>query len=183
MKRISRLDDGTSLEVSKEWGFYESFPEVNNDKPASGAYIFRPKTPHAKMVEMELDTSKTLVRKSSMLTEVHLHYKVSWLKEVIKLFKDKPYVDIDYTVGPIDISDGTGKEIVMRLNSNVKNDGVFYTDSNAREFMKRNRSKRSSWTFEEFEPVAGVSETLTREDFIAELYTTCRSHSYMLILL
>lgn len=154
MVRIRNVEDGGIVTLHKEWGYYKSFPGSENDIPASGAYIFRPDSPDEKLTELELN-STTIAKKSSILTEVQFNYEVPWLKDVIKLYKGKSFIDIEYTVGPIDINDGVGKEVIMRLKSNIRNDGVFYTDSNAREFIKRKRSERSSWAFEEFEPVAG----------------------------
>ena len=58
-------------------------------------------------------------------------------------------------VGPIPINDGVGKEIVTRYNTNVDNDAIFYTDSNGREFMKRQRNHRPTWDLSVYEPVAG----------------------------
>jgi hypothetical protein len=60
-----------------------------------------------------------------------------------------------YDVGPIPIEDGIGKEVVTKYSSGIKNNGVFFTDSNGREFQKRVRSFRPTWDLEEFEPVAG----------------------------
>lgn len=167
MKRIWNIE-GTSLKLDKRWGYYESFPRRDNDSPASGAYIFRPKSPDEDMVAFEVDTSKTYLRKSSILTELHLHYEVPWLKEVVKLYRGKAFVDIDYTVGPIDISDGVGKEIIIQMNNDIENKGIFYTDSNAREFIRRKRSQRSSYQFQEFEPIAGNYYPVTAAIFIED---------------
>ena len=58
-------------------------------------------------------------------------------------------------VGPIPVDDGRGKEIVTRYNTNVDNDATFYTDSNGREFLKRQRNHRPTWDLSVYEPVAG----------------------------
>lgn len=42
-----------------------------------------------------------------------------------------------FQVGPIPIDDGVGKEVITELTTNMSTDGVFYTDSNGRDFLKR----------------------------------------------
>jgi hypothetical protein len=101
------------------------------------------------------EPSETKIYESSLLTEVHTTFEGSWIRQVTKVYKDKDYIDIDYTVGPIPIDDGIGKEVVNRFRTSIRNNGIFYTDSNGREFMKRQRSHRQTWRLDEFEPVAG----------------------------
>ncbi|KAH9329198.1 hypothetical protein KI387_001306, partial [Taxus chinensis] len=58
-------------------------------------------------------------------------------------------------VGPIPIEDGLGKEVITRLTTNMSTNGVFYTDSNGRDFLKRVRDYRSDWNLQVHQPVAG----------------------------
>jgi len=52
---------------------------------------------------------------------------------------------VEFTVGPIPIVDNWGKEVVVRYKaSSLNTNGVFETDSNGREMMKRFRNKRSA---------------------------------------
>ena len=62
--------------------------------------------------------------------EVHIECG-SWIKQVIRIVKGAPY--------PIPIDDLVGKEIVTRYRSGIESKGVFWTDSNGREFMRRER--------------------------------------------
>jgi len=86
---------------------------------------------------------------------VHTTFEGSWIHQIVKVYKGKQYIDIEYTVGPIPIDDGVGKEVVNLFRTGISNNGTFFTDSNGREFMKRERSQRQTWDMEEFEPVAG----------------------------
>jgi len=153
---LDRISKGDKLDfsVSYEFGYYKSFPGDASDTQASGAYIFR-NIPGEDFIKILPDPSKTIVRQTPLQTEVHIKFEVPWVNQVIKVYKDKNYVDIDFTVGPIDVSNGIGKEVVTRFVSSIENDGVFFTDSNGREFLKRKRSQRNTWTLEEFEPIAG----------------------------
>jgi len=40
-------------------------------------------------------------------------------------------------VGPIPVHDGVGKEVITQITTNMTTNKVFYTDSNARDFIKR----------------------------------------------
>lgn len=154
-----------------QWGYYKSFPGHANDTQASGAYIFRPEIPDGEF--QSIQPSNFTVRESGLLTEIRFDFEVPWLKESMKIYKDKHYIDFDFEVGPIDISDGEGKEIVTRFDSNINNNGYFYTDSNGREFLQRKRSKRNTWRLKEFEPIAGnyypVNAAIYIEDIQASM--------------
>lgn len=52
-------------------------------------------------------------------------------------------------------SDKIGKEIIIKYSSNLKSDGVFYTDSNGREMLKRVKNYRPTWNLELEEPISG----------------------------
>ena len=119
----------------------------------SGAYIFRPETPDEDY--QRIAASSVSFVKSQLFTEVHIDFEVPWIKMVVRIYEDKQFADMEYTVGPVDIDDGVGKEVVARFRNGINNGGVFYTDTNGREFIKRKRSQRNTWKLEEFEPIAG----------------------------
>ena len=77
-------------------------------------------------------------------------------------------MELEYTVGPIPIEDGRGKEVITRFQSSIENDGVFYTDSNAREFIRRERDYRSTWNYTMYEPVAGNYYPVNAAMFISD---------------
>jgi hypothetical protein len=64
-------------------------------------------------------------------------------------------MELEYTVGPVPIDDGRGKEIVMRYSADIASEGTFFTDSNGREFQRRQRNQRPTWDLSVYEPVAG----------------------------
>ena len=51
--------------------------------------------------------------------------------------------------------DGRGKEVITRFSTGWETDGLFYTDSNGREMLERQRDFRATWTLNLSEPVAG----------------------------
>ena len=55
-------------------------------------------------------------------------------------------MEIDWLVGPIPIEDGIGKEIILKYDSDIANNGIYWTDANGRQFVKRVRNSRESYT-------------------------------------
>lgn len=160
MKQIST--NGTTMDMSQTWGYYTSFDadfdssHSEKDRQNSGAYIFRPKTPEEDLtiIEPSKSASFTPLPGSSGM-EVHVEFEHSWIRTTTRVLSGLPYVEVDYTIGPIPISDGRGKEIVTRFNSPIESAGAFFTDSNAREFLKRKRNYRPTWDLNVYQPVAG----------------------------
>ena len=57
--------------------------------------------------------------------------------QVTRLYKDKEHAEVEFTIGPIRVDDGVGKEVITQMTSNMDTNKVFYTDSNGRDFIKR----------------------------------------------
>ena len=154
--QMTNLLDGSTVDVTQRWGYYTSFDD-KLDTPGtqnSGAYIFRPSERDQMLTVVGAIRTKEQ-KISDLIDEVYIEYDVPWIKEVMRLYKGSPYLEVEYTVGPIPIDDGRGKEIVSQYLTGIKSDGVFYTDSNGREFQRRVRSSRPTWNLTEHEPIAG----------------------------
>ena len=147
--------DGIALDLSQEWGYYSSYDSTLNpwEDQRSGAYIFRPSEPSAKITALK--PKRASFHQSDLVAEVFVEFEQPWIKQTMRLYESKNYIEVEYTVGPIPIEDGIGKEVVTRYASGITSGGVFFTDSNGREFQKRVRSFRPTWNLEEYEPVAG----------------------------
>ena len=72
-----------------------------------------------------------------------------------RVYKGQPFVEIEWTVGPINDDDGIGKEVVTRFKTDIDSGDSFFTDSNGREFIPRKLNFRETWDIEVFQPVAG----------------------------
>jgi len=149
----------------------KKYPWVSETTQQSGAYIFRPSSPTEELNKILADPSKTRVYKDQIITEIHIEFEVPWIKQITRITKGQPYIEIEYTIGPIPIDDGQGKEVVTRFISGIKSNGTFYTDSNGREFISRQRSARQSFDYEEFEPVAGNYYPVNAAIFIEDEQT------------
>jgi lysosomal alpha-mannosidase len=78
-----------------------------------------------------------------------------WTSQEISLFQGAPTVEIEWTVGPIPISDKIGKEIIIRYDTDIESASKYYTDANGREVLERIRDYRPTWNYSVTEPVSG----------------------------
>lgn len=156
----------TSINLEQAWGFYTSYDKVfdapsdnpDNDPRSknnqnSGAYIFRPS--QADQSPQFLKQISAEFYNTSVGLEVHANFEVPWIKTITRVMANQPFLEVEYTIGPVPITDGRGKEIITQLRSPIKSAGTFFTDSNGREFMERRLNHRPTWDLNVFEPVAG----------------------------
>ncbi len=128
-----------------------------SDGQNSGAYIFRPSRKNENLNILEAGVGEATnfkVTEGDLVTEVYAEFG-DWIKQTTRVMKDKNFVEVEWTVGPVPIDDGVGKEVVTRFNTDIKNGKDFFTDSNGREFLKRTVDHRPTWDLEVFQPIAG----------------------------
>ncbi|XP_062127967.1 lysosomal alpha-mannosidase isoform X3 [Drosophila sulfurigaster albostrigata] len=163
--------DGMTRMISQEFLYYEG--EIGNNKEylnrSSGAYIFRPKEGK---LHFATDHVSIDVYKGSLVHEVHQKFN-DWISQVVRIYNGRNYAEFEWLVGPIPIEDGNGKEIITRFNSDIKSEGIFYTDSNGREMIKRQRDHRDTWNLKLHESVSGnyypVTTKIALEDSTARM--------------
>ncbi|XP_076655119.1 lysosomal alpha-mannosidase II isoform X1 [Halictus rubicundus] len=154
------------MNLVQSFHYYEG--KTGNNKVAqnrsSGAYIFRPNGVDSKAF---VKSTEYKVYKGDVVQEIHQTIN-EWVSQVIRIYNEEQYVEFDWLVGPIPVKDNVGKEIVTKYSSNLQSKGEFYTDSNGREMLKRQRSYRPSWNLKLEEPVAGnyypVTSKIALED-------------------
>ncbi|XP_060096660.1 lysosomal alpha-mannosidase [Heteronotia binoei] len=151
LKEIQNLDKSITLPVSQNFFWYSASSGNDDSGQASGAYIFRPNKSEAFPISKGVHS---YLVKTQVVQEVYQNFS-SWCSQVVRLYAGQPYVELEWTVGPIPIRDGLGKEVISRLDTNLKTDGRFYTDSNGREILERRRDYRATWNLSQTEPVAG----------------------------
>ncbi|GFN82787.1 hypothetical protein PoB_000929300, partial [Plakobranchus ocellatus] len=153
VKQLTNLVTNMTAPLTQNFYYYEPF-EGDNHSPlnqSSGAYIFRPKS--EKPVKINITTFEGIF-KGSVVQEARQVFN-SWVTQVVRVYMDEPYVEFEWTIGPIPESDG-GKELITRYSiPGWGNNGVFYTDSNGREMLQRRLNYRPSWRAVIDEPVAG----------------------------
>ncbi|XP_058452835.1 lysosomal alpha-mannosidase-like [Malaya genurostris] len=144
--------NGQDHRLEQNFLYYEGAYGNNEvfENRSSGAYIFRPNGTESPIANY----AQIRVFKGDHVQEVHQIFN-EWVSQVIRVYEHDRHVEFEWLVGPIPIEDGTGKEIIIRYYSDIKSDGIFWTDSNGREMIKRIRNHRETWDLELAEPVAG----------------------------
>lgn len=56
-----------------------------------------------------------------------------------RLYAGQPFVEFEWTVGPIPHHNGLGREVVVRYTSDLESGSEFWTDANGREMIRRIR--------------------------------------------
>ncbi|KAJ4728881.1 Alpha-mannosidase [Melia azedarach] len=136
--------------VEQSYIYYRG-DDGSKDFQASGAYIFRPNGTYP--IKSEGQVSFTVLQ-GPLLDEVHQRIN-PWIYQVTRVYKEKDHAEVEFTVGPIPVDDGIGKEVVTQITSNIQNNKIFYTDSSGRDFIERIRDYRKDWNLEVNQPIAG----------------------------
>ncbi|XP_045793095.1 LOW QUALITY PROTEIN: alpha-mannosidase At3g26720-like [Trifolium pratense] len=137
--------------VEQSYGFYSGYIGDAKDSQASGAYVFRPNGSFP--IKSDQQASLTVLR-GPILDEVHQQLN-PWVSQITRIYKEKEHVEVEFTIGPIPVDDGIGKEVITQFSTTVKTNKTFYTDSNGRDFIKRIRDFRTDWDLEVHQPIAG----------------------------
>ncbi|XP_057283787.1 lysosomal alpha-mannosidase [Pezoporus wallicus] len=166
LKEIQNLAKNISLPVFQSFYWYNA--SVGNDESSqvSGAYIFRPNSSEPIPISGSKRISTSLV-KNTLVQELHQNFS-SWCSQVVRLHMGQPYVELEWTVGPIPVEDGWGKEIISRFQTPLQTQARFYTDSNGRQILERRRDHRPTWNLSQTEPVAGNYYPVTSRIFIKD---------------
>ncbi|KAL0332752.1 UNVERIFIED_CONTAM: Alpha-mannosidase [Sesamum calycinum] len=162
LKRMFNSKTGIDIPVQQSYLWYAS-SQGDADPQASGAYIFRPNGSPPSVVSRSVPLK---IVRGPLVDEVHQQFS-SWIYQIIRVYRDKDHAEVEFTVGiscvlpvrlligPIPTDDSIGKEVITRFTANMVTDKVFYTDSNARDFLKRVRDYRADWPLTVTQPVAG----------------------------
>ncbi|KAH8410106.1 hypothetical protein KR009_006063 [Drosophila setifemur] len=124
--------NGVSENIVQNFGVYDGL--------ASCAYTFR----QSGDFEVIQDNVEFTVYEGAMVKEIHQHWN-EWISQVIRIYENVNRVEFEWMVGPIPVDDNVGKEFVTNFKSGISSGGVFYTDSNGRELMKREKDKREDF--------------------------------------
>ncbi|XP_063974588.1 lysosomal alpha-mannosidase isoform X1 [Diachasmimorpha longicaudata] len=140
------------LKVVQSFKYYQGAKGNNSEfkNRASGAYIFRP---NGSLHDFNY-AGLYKFYKGPLVEELHLTVN-GYVSQVVRIYNGEDRIEFDWVVGPIPVADSIGKEIVSKFSSNLESKGVFFTDSNGREMLKRVRDFRPTWKLNLSEPIAG----------------------------
>ncbi|XP_075403812.1 lysosomal alpha-mannosidase [Tenrec ecaudatus] len=151
LMEIENLDQNLRLPVRQAFFWYNASEGNNVSSQVSGAYIFRPDQPNPLPVRR---WAETRLVKTALVQELHQNFS-AWCSQVVRLYRGQRHLEMEWTVGPIPVGDGWGKEVISRFDTSLQTNGRFYTDSNGREILERRRNYRPTWNLNQTEPVAG----------------------------
>ncbi|VDP10328.1 unnamed protein product [Soboliphyme baturini] len=142
MKSILDKRSGKLLNISQQFFYYGAGPTLSYGRP-SGAYVFQP---GALKPVSENATNIVVSQFLGTLVEEMRQIFSPWVSQVIRLYKDKPLIEFEWTVGPIPLSNygpnsHDPKEVITRYSSGISNQGEFYTDSNGHQSVRRKHPK------------------------------------------
>ncbi|CAG9585926.1 unnamed protein product [Danaus chrysippus] len=165
------LSNGVNTSLDIQYYFYVSDdPDtVQNMKRRPGAYILRPLDNKPEAI---IDYIDTKVYKSEEVQEIHSRYS-DYASFVLRLYRDSVLCEVDWILGPLP-ADGLGREVFIRYTTDLENDGVFYTDGNGRQALKRIRHRRHTYQPYDLEPVAGNIYPVTTRIYIEDLKKNLR---------
>ncbi|XP_056018882.1 lysosomal alpha-mannosidase-like isoform X2 [Ostrea edulis] len=154
LKSMKNLNSGASIPLQQTFQFYIGHPGNTTvfEYQASGAYVFRPLT-SAPADFQPLLKKRTFHVQGQLVQEIRQWFS-PWVSQVVRLYDQANYAELEWTVGPIPVSDGLGKEVITKYSTGLQTNGVFYTDANGREILKRTRNHRDTWKFKTSEPIA-----------------------------
>ncbi|ETW07206.1 hypothetical protein H310_01795 [Aphanomyces invadans] len=132
----------TKLAVSSALLYYQAFAK-SDVSFSSGAYVLHPNTSAVHAVPPV--TSFDCHTHSSAVVASCVFRFGTWGTLEYKLARFAMSVEIEWTVGPIPIDDGQGKEVILRFDTSVQSEKTWFTDSNGLEFVKRVRNHRDTW--------------------------------------
>ncbi|CAG2170574.1 unnamed protein product, partial [Oppiella nova] len=123
--------NGATHKLRQSFKWYKS---VGNQPPLedSGSYNFCPDG-NAR----DYGTQKLVARHTSGGVHELSQVFADYIHQTVRTYEDRDYIEFDWTVGGIPIVDKIGKEIVTRFESDLKSDGVYYTDANGRQTIRR----------------------------------------------
>ncbi|KAI8490965.1 mannose metabolic process [Branchiostoma belcheri] len=154
LKSVVNLETKVTLKVNQ--GFYWYNSSAGNNKASSrksGAYVFRPNSTQAIPIQPEKSVITNVVS-GQVVQEVQQVFS-PWVTQAVRLYSGQRHVELEWTVGPIPIKDGLGKEIISRFDTDIMSNSMFYTDANGREMLERVVDRRLTWKLNQTEPVAG----------------------------
>ena len=152
---LTNKTSGERLNFTIFAGWYQAYYD-NDRSRSSGAYIFRPQQAYAhavanpSQVRLSIVSAQAMVDPDDPSTNATAEARLvlaDWMQLTVRLVSGSTELFVDYSVGPIPVGDGLGKEVIVRYQVGVDNGAEWWTDSNGREVMKRTKDHRPSYSY------------------------------------
>jgi hypothetical protein len=170
LKSFVYVTPETKNTFTLDYKYYTSY--YNGSEQASGVYIFRPN----ENVSLEYSRVRKMnVQKGNQVIEVKIERDLVVTR--LRFFKNTlaQTIEIETFLLPVPIDDQIGKEVTIEIgDTEIKNQGVFYTDSNGLEMQKRVVNYRPTYKVDILEPVAGNYYPINSAIYIEDTQTQQR---------
>ncbi|KAJ8951624.1 hypothetical protein NQ318_012294 [Aromia moschata] len=143
---ITMAINGIEVNVTPKVMFYYS-------DWGSGTYMFKPDVNRRDPVPFS-DKVENQITHNVVSAEIKQEMR-DWGVLTIRIYPDTDYIEIDWLAGPIDVGDESGKDVIIKYTTDLETNGIFYTDSNSRELIKRQRNYRPTFEYTNGEPQSG----------------------------
>ncbi|PIO65545.1 glycosyl hydrolase family 38 protein [Teladorsagia circumcincta] len=119
--------------------------------------------------EKRAEQPVTIENEGNLMQEVRQTFN-SWISQTIRLKKGAKHVEFDWIIGPVpkEPKNPITKEVITRYITDIKNADVFYTDSNGRQMMRRQKKFNPSYKYVDSEPVSGNYYPVTNRVFMKD---------------
>jgi len=160
LREVLNKESGVSSAVRQSWQYYESYnnppPSNPDDRQRSGAYIFRPQDEVARPACPGVPVLS--VAQGSVVQEVRQQF-CGWVQQTVRLVGNESTIQFEYQIGSVPVVDAggieTGKEVISRFETDLNSNQTWYTDSNGREFIRRQYNHRDTWDYLVYQNVSG----------------------------
>ncbi|RXN26527.1 lysosomal alpha-mannosidase [Labeo rohita] len=152
LSSLTNLETNQTIRLTQNFYWYNASVGNTESPQTSGAYIFRPNSSDPLVINKTAEIQ--IVTLSNTVQEVTQWFS-PWVSQVVRLYEGRKELELEWTVGPVPVADGLGKEVITRLETDIKSSDYFYTDSNGREVLERRKDYRPTWDLKQTEPVAG----------------------------
>lgn len=95
---VKNVASGVEIDLNLTWGYYISNEGDSKSAQSSGAYMFRPATQHTYSCGNSTPTLE--VTTGPLVTEIKSVVS-DWATHVIRLTKGSPFIEVEWTAGPI----------------------------------------------------------------------------------
>jgi alpha-mannosidase len=109
IESVKNLASGATTSLNISWGYYQSSAggctilpapaKPSCSSQASGAYMFRPEDQFTRSCDNTTQPTLT-VTTGSLVTEIRQVF-ASWATHIVRLKKGSPYIEVEWTAGPI----------------------------------------------------------------------------------
>eukprot|EP01105_Mastigella_eilhardi_P016133 TRINITY_DN3694_c0_g1_i2.p1 TRINITY_DN3694_c0_g1~~TRINITY_DN3694_c0_g1_i2.p1 ORF type:complete len:572 (+),score=129.72 TRINITY_DN3694_c0_g1_i2:1831-3546(+) len=169
-KPISLLDKTRDVSTPFNVDVLYYVPEGSPNSSRSGAYVFASFGP-----AMSFPGPRGPVYKYSGPVFQEIEVTVDSASGVVQRFRlynnDSGGLEVITTVGPISISDGNGKEVVVSYRTGLMSAGAVYTDTHGLEFIKRSYNVLSG-QFPVENPISGNYYPVSSAGYIKDFENT-----------